>query len=55
MTGVEPPTSGIGSDRSTNWATTTAQVGRKMFQFKMYLWNQLIISGNVVVFILCAI
>ena len=24
MTGFEPPTSGIGSDRSTNWATTTA-------------------------------
>ena len=25
MTGFEPRTSGIGSDRSTNWATTTAQ------------------------------
>ena len=24
MTGFEPRTSGIGSDRSTNWATTTA-------------------------------
>ena len=24
MTGFEPWTSGIGSDRSTNWATTTA-------------------------------
>ena len=24
MTGFEPQTSGIGSDRSTNWATTTA-------------------------------
>ena len=26
MTGFEPRTSGIGSDRSTNWATTTAQL-----------------------------
>ena len=25
MTGFEPRTSGIGSDRYTNWATTTAQ------------------------------
>ena len=24
MTGLEPQTSGIGSDHSTNWATTTA-------------------------------
>ena len=26
MTGFEPRTSGIGSDRSTNWATTTAHI-----------------------------
>ena len=26
MTGFEPQTSGIGSDRSTNWATTTSQL-----------------------------
>ena len=26
MTGFEPQISGIGSDRSTNWATTTALV-----------------------------
>ena len=25
MTGFKPQTSGIGSNRSTNWATTTAQ------------------------------
>ena len=25
MTGLEPQTSGIGSDLSTNWATTAAQ------------------------------
>ena len=25
MTGVEPRTSGIESDRSTNWATTTSK------------------------------
>jgi len=28
MTGFEPRTSGIGSDRSTNWATTTAQMSK---------------------------
>ena len=26
MTGFEPQTSGIGSDRSTNWATATALI-----------------------------
>ena len=26
MTGFKPRTSGVGSDRSTNWATTTAQM-----------------------------
>ena len=26
MTGFEPRTSGIGSDRSTNWAKTTSQI-----------------------------
>ena len=26
MTGFEPQTSGIGSDHSTNWATTTAHL-----------------------------
>ena len=26
MTGVEPRTSGIESDRSTNWATTTSHI-----------------------------
>ena len=26
MTGIEPRTSGIGSDRYTNWATTTAMI-----------------------------
>ena len=26
MTGFEPRTSGIGSDRSINWATTTAHI-----------------------------
>ena len=35
MTGVEPPTSGIGSDRSTNWATTTAQ-SYKQFMIVTY-------------------
>ena len=29
MTGFEPRTSGIESDRSTNWATTTSLDGAK--------------------------
>ena len=32
MTGFEPLTSGIGSDRSTNWATTTAQSNKDFGQ-----------------------
>ena len=35
MTGFEPRTSGIGSDRSTNWATTTAQY-TQFLDFKKY-------------------
>ena len=35
MTGFEPRTSGIGSDRSTNWATTTAQ-SFAIFKGKVY-------------------
>ena len=31
MTGVEPRTSGIGSDRSTNWAATTSQQGLNLW------------------------
>ena len=31
MTGFEPQTSGIGSDLSTNWVTTTAQPCLAMF------------------------
>ena len=37
MTGFEPRTSGIGSDRSTNWATTTAQLGLFLEQQKINL------------------
>ena len=33
MTGFEPRISGIGSDCSTNWATTTAQVQISLAQF----------------------
>ena len=32
MTGFEPRTSGIGSNRSTNWATTTAQLSKCLFR-----------------------
>ena len=33
MTGFEPQTSGIGSDHSTNWATTTAQIFQFIYDF----------------------
>ena len=40
MTGFEPRTSGIGSDRSTNWATTTSQFNEiLMLMFKRSLSN----------------
>ena len=32
MTGFKPRTSGIGSDHSTNWATTTAQLSKCLFR-----------------------
>ena len=32
MTGFKPWTSGIGSDRSTNWVTTTSQLTKPLFQ-----------------------
>ena len=34
MTGYEPRTFGIGSDRSGNWATTTAQLQITFTQLK---------------------
>ena len=45
MTGFKPLTSDIGSDRSTNWATTTAQniflLIRRRFQAEISLfWSQ---------------
>ena len=39
MTGFEPRTSGDGSNRSTNWATTTAH-HRLLFQFIFSLFKQ---------------
>ena len=36
MSGFEPLTSGIGSDRSTNWATTTDQ---KLNRFDYFYLN----------------
>ena len=36
MTGVEPRTSGIESNRSTNWATTTSIV--KLNPVEQWLW-----------------
>ena len=30
MTGIEPQISGVGSDHSTNWATTTAQISLRL-------------------------
>ena len=37
MTGFEPRTSGIGSDRSTNWATTTARLLNTRCLFFLYI------------------
>ena len=42
MTGFEPRTSGIGSDRSTNWATTTARSNN----YCSWAWKSLL-GGNV--------
>ena len=42
MTGFEPRTSGIASDLSTNWATTTAQVVALFTERKtenMFCWQ----------------
>ena len=44
MTGFEPRTSGIESNRSTNWATTTAQLVKttyNKFSSLRYLWPHL--------------
>ena len=41
MTGFEPRTSGIGSDRSTNWATTTSQKNEFLeLDFRWGLFNE---------------
>ena len=50
MTGFEPRTSGIGSSRSTNWATTTAQLF-KMFTFILNHW--IISKHSVFIYIIC--
>ena len=42
MTGFEPRISGVGGDRSTNWATTTAQLCN-LFVVNSNLWT---ISGS---------
>ena len=52
MTGFEPRTSGIGSDHSTNWAKTTAQLTRiltlclikTLLMVDTYLHRQLVVS-----------
>ena len=41
MTGFEPRTSGIGSDRSTNWATTTA-LGLLLLQYVIKIFKFLL-------------
>ena len=37
MTGFEPQASGVGSDRSANWATNTA---RTLLLFVIELWSE---------------
>ena len=42
MTGFEPRTSGIWSDHSTNWATTTAPISKQIFvQYNWVQWREL--------------
>ena len=45
MTGFEPWTSGIGSDRSTNWATTTAQSSGNLGTLLMLMLGDLSYSS----------
>ena len=40
MTGFEPGISGVGSDRSTNWGTTTAPM-KQRFRIEVYVAVQL--------------
>ena len=44
MTGFEPWTSGIGSDRSTNWDTTTAP--SHLFLWTIIIWLKKTRYGN---------
>ena len=44
MTGFEPQTSGIGSDRSTNWATTTSQDGKLLLNHLLSESGQMVIE-----------
>ena len=46
MTGFEPWTSGIGSDRSTNWATTTA-LPQSLHHTSFILFKYLGTNGNL--------
>ena len=42
MTGVGPRTSGLESDRSTNWATSTSQ---EQIDFNSYSWKLLLLTN----------
>ena len=53
MTGFEPRTSGIGSDRSTNWATTTSQHILKMLYSANF--NYITIKGKTSTYIQTAL
>ena len=46
MTGFEPQTSGIRSDRSTNWATTTAHTCKSNWAIEKYAINPIIIPNS---------
>ena len=46
MTGIEPRTSGIGSDRSTNWATTTAYFYITNLFIKYFKWDGWLPKAN---------
>ena len=44
MSGLEPRISGVGSDRSTNWATTTAQQNNIFNVVKSFVQQQLVLQ-----------
>ena len=51
MTGFEPRTSGIGSDRSINSATTTAVCNQNIYNHQSKSWQQANLILDIVLFL----